>query len=169
MARSLTVLFRRDPTRDRQRGSISFEGYEILWPDGKPVTTGLNAFCYHGQRLLGLGRHLAGRHERLLRLICFPLKSREDNLTRLPGHRVRRFFLHRQGNVGRMHFLDGTPTDTVFEIGRDEPQVLRWIGLPGLLEGQQQWFDLAAAPADLESFTSPPPLQYTPGRTSTFA
>ena len=31
MARTLTVLFRRDPTRDRQRGLIHFEGYEILW------------------------------------------------------------------------------------------------------------------------------------------
>ena len=160
MARSLTVLFRRDPTRDRQRGSIHFEGYEILWPDGRPIATGLNAFCYHGQRLLGLGRHLAGRHERLLRLLFFPLQSREDDLTRLPGHRVRRFFLQRQGNLGRMHFLDGTPTETVFEIGRDEPRVLRWVGLPSLRDGQRQWFDLAAAPADVEALPSLPPLLY---------
>jgi len=160
MARTLTVLFRRDPTRDRQRGHIFFEGYEILWPDGRPIATGLNAFCNHGQRLLGLGRHLAGRSERLLRLICFPLKGRDDDLTRLPGHRVRRFFLERQGNTGRMHFLDGTPTDTVFEIGRDERKVLGWIGLTGLGEGEQQWFDLAAGPADMEGLPTPAPLLY---------
>jgi len=160
MARTLTVLFRRDPTRDRQRGHIQFEGYEILWPDGRPIATGLNAFCNHGQRLLGLGRHLAGRSERMLRLICFPLKGRDDDLTRLPGHRVRRFFLERQGNTGRMHFLDGTPTDTVFEIGRDERKVLRWIGLTGLGDGEQQWFDLAAGPADTEARTGATPLLY---------
>jgi hypothetical protein len=159
MARTLTVLFRRDPTRDRQHGHINFEGYEILWPDGRPIATGLNAFCYHGQRLLGLGRHLAGRHERLLRLICVPLKGRDDHLTRLPGHRVRRFFVERRGNLGRVHFLDGTPTETVFEIGRDEWKVLRWIGLPWLGDGEQQWIDLAAGPADVEILPTRAALQ----------
>ena len=144
MSRTLTVLFRRDPTRDRRRGPIHFEGYEILWPDGRPVTVGLDAFCNHGQRLLGLGRHLAGHTERLLRLICFPLRGRDDALTRLPGHRVRRFFLERQGRTGRMHFLDGTPTDAIFQIGRDERKVLRWIGLAKLGDGERQWLDLAA-------------------------
>lgn len=144
MARKLTVLFRRDPSRDRQSEDIRFEGYQVFWPDGCPVTVGLDAFCTHGQRLLSLGRHLAGRTERLMELICFPLKDREDNLTRLPGHRVRRFFLERQGRLGRIHFLDGTPTATVFELGRDEPRVLRWIGLIGLADGERQWFDLAA-------------------------
>jgi hypothetical protein len=148
MARTLTVLFRRDPSRDRQRGAILFEGYQPLWPDGAPVTVGLDAFCKHGLRLLGLGRHLAGCHERLIRLIQFPLAGREDDLTRLPGHRVRRFFLERQGAVGRIHFLDGTPTDVVFRLGDDEPSVLYWCGLPGLHDGEQLWFDLAAGPAD---------------------
>lgn len=144
MPRSLTILFRRDPSRDRHRGDIPFEGYQVLWPDGRPVTVGLDAFCKQGQRLLGLGRHLAGCQERLLELLCFPLGGRDDDLTRLPGHRVRRFFLTRQGRSGRIHFLDGTPTDTVFDLGRDETPVLEWIGLPELREGVQQWFDLAA-------------------------
>src|SRR5437660_714565 len=119
MSRSLTVLFRRDPSRDRDGDSAAMEGYEILWPDGRPVTVGLDAFCKHGQRLFGLGRHLAGCSERLVELICFPLSGREDALTRIPGHRVRRFFLRREGRRGRVHFLDGTPTQMVFEIGRD--------------------------------------------------
>jgi hypothetical protein len=144
MSRTLTVLFRRDPSRDRQREQIRFEGYQLLWPDGRPVCVGLDAFCSHGQRLLGLGRHLQGCSERQLELICFPLRDREDDLTRLPGHRVRRFQLRRQGPRGRIHFLDGTPTDAVFEFGRDEPRVLHWIGLTSLRDGEGQWFDLAA-------------------------
>jgi hypothetical protein len=148
MSRSLTVLFRRDPSRDRDHGSVSFEGYQVLWPDGRPVTVGLDAFCKHGQRLFGLGRHLSGCSERLVELICFPLCSRDDDLTRIPGHRVRRFCLQRRGRRGRVHFLDGTPTETVFELGRDEARVVEWIGLASLREGGQQWFDLAAHTID---------------------
>lgn len=148
MSRSLTVLFRRDPSRDRLRNQIHFEGYRVLWPDGREVTTGLDAFCKHGQRLLGLGKHLAGCRERLIELIFFPLSGREDNLTRIPGHRVRRFFLKREGRRGRVHFLDGTPTETVFVLDRDEPRVLEWTGLPHLHDGEEQWFDLAARAAD---------------------
>jgi hypothetical protein len=154
MSRKLTVLFRRDPSRDKQHANRLLEGYQVLWPDGRPVTVGLDAFCYHGQRLLGLGRHLAGCRERLLELICFPLQGRDDDLTRLPGHRVRRFFLERYGQRGRIHFLDGTPTEAVFEIGRDEWRVLQWIGLPALGEGDRQWFDLAAR--TLESYPLEP-------------
>jgi len=148
MSRSLTVLFRRDPSRDRQRGNIHFEGYQVFWPNGEPITTGLDGFCKHGQRLLGLGRHLAGCSERLIELICFPLSGREDDLIRIPGHRVRRFYVERRGACGRIHFLDGTPTDTVFELGLDEDRVVEWIGLPCMAEGEQQWIDLAARPVD---------------------
>jgi hypothetical protein len=130
------------------RGNIHFEGYRAYWPDGRPVETGLDAFCKHGQRLLGLGRHLAGCTERLIELIFFPLSGRDDELVRIPGHRVRRFFLERQGTCGRVHFLDGTPTNTTFELDRDEKPVLEWVGLPGMADGEQLWFDLAARPAD---------------------
>jgi hypothetical protein len=148
MSRTLKVLFRRDPTRDRRRGNIHFEGYQVFWPNGRQISTGLDAFCKHGQRLLGLGKHLAGCTERLIELICFPLSGRDDDLTRIPGHRIRRFYLKRQGKIGRIHFLDGTPTDTIFEIGVDEKKVLDWIGLPSMHEGEQQWMDLAARVAD---------------------
>jgi hypothetical protein len=144
MARTLRILFQRDPSKDRYDNDIYYEGYKILWPNGRPAAVGLDAFCKHGQRLLGLGRHLAGCRERLMDLICFPLSSREDHLNRLPGARVRRFCLERTGRHGRVHFLDGTPTAIVFEMGRDEPGVLQWIGLTGLRDGEQQWFDLAA-------------------------
>ncbi len=148
MSRKLTVLFRRDPTRDRQDEKIEYEGYEMLWPDGRPVTVGLNAFCRHGQALLRLGRHLAGCRERLLDLLLFPLAGRDDDYTRLRGHRVRRFFLERHGRLGRVHFLDGTPTAVVFDLQRDEARVLNWIGLSGLRDGERQWFDVSACPAN---------------------
>ena len=53
-------------------------------------------------------------------------------MTRLPGHRARRFYIERTGETGRLHFMDGTPTTIVLEIGRDESAVLHWIGLPQL-------------------------------------
>jgi hypothetical protein len=147
-ARALTILFRRDPSRDRQRGDIRFEGYQILWPDGGRVDLKFDAFCQHAQRLLGLGRHLAGHHERLVELLCFPLQSRDDDMTKLPGYRVRRFHLRRYGPFGRIHFLDGTPTEAVSEIARDDRRILEWIGLTNLPPDGHQWFDLAARPAD---------------------
>ena len=144
MSRTLRVLFRRDPSRDRQHERIRYEGYAFFWPDGRPVTLGLDAFCQHGQRLLGLGRHLAGARERLVDMLCFPLNDAEAAITRLPGHRVRRFSLHRQGRQGRLYFLDGTPTTIVLDLDRDELPVLNWIGLSTLRDGERQWFDLAA-------------------------
>jgi hypothetical protein len=144
MSRTLTLLFRRDPSRDRETGKIHFQGYVPLWPDGRPVATGLDAFCKHGQRLLGLGKHLAECNEKLVKLVCLPISGRDDDLNRIPGHRVRRFYLVRTGSIGRVHFMDGTPTASVFELGRDDPRVIHWIGLNGLEDGHTLWFDLAA-------------------------
>jgi hypothetical protein len=158
MPRTLTVLFRRDPSRDRQSEQVRFEGYQVCWPDGRPVAVGLDAFCAHGQRLLGLGRHLKGRTERQIELLCFPLRDREADMTKLPGARVRRFLLRRNGREGRIHFLDGTPTAAVFDLGADEQSVLHWIGLPALKDGGSQWIDLAARAAE-PAHTPPPPIE----------
>lgn len=149
MTRNLRVLLRRDPSRDRQDGQTQFEGYAILWPDGRALSVGFDAFCKHGLRLFSLGQQLRGRQERLLDLLYFPLAGLDDHLTRLPGYRVRRFYLHREGRQGRLHFFNGTPTAIVLDLDRDEPQVLSWIGLPNLRNGEAGWFDLAAKPADL--------------------
>src|SRR5262249_27161539 len=148
MSRILRLLFRREPSRDRVEEEIRFEGYQVLWPDGRSVAIGLSAFCKHGQRLLGLGRHLAGTHERLVDLVLFPLPNNEAALTRLPGHRVRRFSIQRQGRQGRLYFFDGTPTTVIFDLDQDEAAVLHWVGLPALHDGESQWFDLAAKPVE---------------------
>jgi hypothetical protein len=63
----------------------------------------------------------------------------------------------RHGTKGRLHFLDGTPTDTIFELGRDEYRVLEWIGLPLLRDGDEQWLDLAARVVDPAKEPSPRP------------
>src|SRR5262245_36182830 len=149
MSRKLTVLFRRDPARDRRENKIDYEGYEVLWPDGQPLGVGFDAFCKHGQRLFSLGRHMAGRRERFMDVLCFPLGGRDDDLTRLPGARVRRFYVERRGRQGRIPLMDGTPAAIVFDLQRDEPRVLQWVGLPGLHDGERQRFDLAAQPAEL--------------------
>jgi hypothetical protein len=145
MSHTLTVLFRRDAERDRQHNEITLSGYQMLWPDGKPVALTQDAFCRHGQRLFGLGRHLADCEERLVNMVCFPLKGLEDELTRRKGYRLRRFYVERQGSTGRLHFLDGTPTAIVFHIDGDDPNVLRWIGLADLPDGDRRWIDLGAA------------------------
>ncbi|MBI1832432.1 MAG: hypothetical protein HYR84_13395 [Planctomycetes bacterium] len=128
---------------------MQFEGYVPLWPDGRPVAVGLDAFCKHGQRLLGLGKHLAGCNEKLVKLVCLPLSGRDDDLNRIPGHRVRRFYLVRTGAIGRLHFMDGTPTASTFELGVDDPRVIHWIGLNELEDGETQWFDLAAVEVNI--------------------
>src|SRR5262249_50637420 len=144
MAHTLRLLLQRDPSRDRQEQQVAMEGYEVLWPDGRPVSVGFDAFCKQGQRLLGLGSHLNGCRERLVDMICVPVACREERITRLGGHRVRRFCLRRTGRQGRLHFLDGTPTAIFLDLDRDEPRLLHWFGLPGLQDGEVRWLDLAA-------------------------
>jgi hypothetical protein len=161
MSRTITLLFRRDPARDRQDESVQFAGFLPLWPDGRPVAVGMDAFCKHGQRLLGLGKHLAGCQEKLVRLVCMPLSGRDADLNRIPGHRVRRFFLRREGRAGRLHFMDGTPTTASFDLDIDEDSVLNWVGLPSLADGEVQWMDVAATPVEssVPSRTLQPVLQ----------
>ena len=148
MARRLKVLFRRDPSRDRQDDRIHYEGYKFLWPDGRSLGVSFDALCKHGQRLFGLGRHLGGRAELFVEMLCCPLNGIEDDLTRIPGARVRRFYIVRAGKLGRLHFMDGTPTTILLDLERDEWPVLHWIGMDVLADGEQAWFDLAARPID---------------------
>lgn len=151
MMRKLRLLFRRNPHRDRSEREIRFEGYDVLWPDRRPVALGLENFCTHGQRILGLGRRLMGASERLVDLVCLPQRDRDADMTRMPGHRVRRFCLERQGRQGQIFFLDGTPTIMVFDLDRDEPIVLRWLGLTEMKDGEKLWFDIASQSVETES------------------
>jgi len=151
MPHTLTVLFRRDPSRDRQKEQIRYRGYRPFWPDGRAVDVALDAFCQHGQRLLGLNRHLANKEECLIQLTNFPLADMDCDIHRLPGHRVRRLYIERNGPIGRVHFMDGTPTDIIFDLENDEDDVLDWIRLPYISDGDRLWFDLAAGLAEEET------------------
>jgi hypothetical protein len=118
---------------------------------------GMDAFCKHGQRMFSLGRHLNGRRERLVEMICAPVAGPDEAMTRLPRHRVRRFVLRRRGPMGRVYLFDGTPTTLVFNLDYDDPAALYWIGLPSLADGAEQWFDLAARPLDGADVPRPAP------------
>jgi len=155
VSRTVTVIFRRDPSRDRQGEQRQYQGYQLLWQDGQPATVGLDSFCRHGLRFLGLNRYLGHRHEAVIELQCVSLPGRDAPLTRLPGCRTRRFFLKRAGLEGRLHFLDGTPTATTFQLDRDEARVLDWVGLSSLADGACQWLDLGARVLEADSATAP--------------
>src|SRR5262249_17784435 len=110
----LTVVFRRQQSRDDASGNITYSGYDIFWPDGRPVRVGLSRFCQIGSRLL-VGR----RHEgdtAVVKLTLYPVAGLEAPLTRPGGGvRCRRFYAVRNGDQVRLHFLDGTPTEAVFD------------------------------------------------------
>ena len=72
----------------------------------------------------------------------------EAPIHRLPGHRVRRFFMERTGRQGTLHFMDGTATTVVFDMDHDDGRVLHFFGLTGLEDGDRSWFDLAATPVE---------------------
>jgi hypothetical protein len=148
MVRTLKILFRRDPARNRQLNDVNMDGFELLWPDGRPVASGLDAFCRAAQGILGLNRFMIGREERLLELIQFPLRSKEEQLVRVTGLRVRRLMIRRAGPVGRIHLINGAATAVTFEMGRDERRILDWVGLTGLRDGEHLWFDITVRAVD---------------------
>jgi hypothetical protein len=143
----LILLFQRRPGTEHARGGITSSEYDIFWPDGQPVRLGLSRFCKVGARLLLGRRHEGGAA--LIRITLHPVARLEAALTR-PGHRVRcrRLFALRHGDTIRLHFLDGTPTDAVFDASRDEPIVLRWLHAECMRPGEPFWFDLASQTAE---------------------
>jgi hypothetical protein len=145
----LTVLFRRQQSRDEASGNIVYSGYDIFWPDGRPVRVGLSRFCQMGSRLL-VGR----RHEgdtAVVKLTLYPVAGLEAPLTRPGGGaRCRRFYALRHADHVRLHFLDGTPTEAVFDPETDERAVSRWLQIQRMRPDEPFWFDLASQtmPAD---------------------
>jgi hypothetical protein len=57
-------------------------GYRMFWPDGRGAAVVLNAFCRHGERVLGLDRHLVDQPERLIDILCFPVGDLGERMTR---------------------------------------------------------------------------------------
>ena len=77
----------------------------------------------------------------------FYLVPRENRLApRLAVPRTlkpRRIYFERQGAAAALHLSNGFCTDVVFHQD-DDPQIVNWVGLDQLSDGQQQWFDLLA-------------------------
>lgn len=139
----LTLLFRSRPGTRHVRGGIPFAEYDIAWPDGRPVRTGLSRFCNFGARLL-LGRRYQG-DTALVRLTVHPVAGLAASLTRPGGGvRSRRLYALRHGDLIRLHFLDGTPTEAVFHAAEEEPPVLRWLQVERMRPGEPFWFDLCS-------------------------
>jgi hypothetical protein len=143
----LTVRLQPCKRRDVAEEGIPYFGYDILWPDGRPVRVGLRRFCRVGARLL-LGRD-HGQEAQLIQLTLHPVAGLQAPLTRpVRGVRCRRFYALPQREEIAVYFLIGVPTDVVFDRMRDEPEVLRWLQAERMLPGEPFWFDLACQTID---------------------
>lgn len=143
-SRSLLLQFRRDPARDQIINQVEHVGFQILWPDGKPVALGIESFCCRGQRLLGLDRQMKGFQERLIELLCFQPLSGDDDIIRLPGYRVRRFILERTGTIALLYFMNGVLTDTRLDLMNDDERILDWVDVRSLKDGERRFVDIVA-------------------------
>jgi hypothetical protein len=136
-------MLQRRRERDASNETIRYTGYDIYWPDGRPVSVGLERFCQHGTRLL-VGR-FCDAESTLVRLTLFPVANLEAALTRPgPGVRCRRFYALRQDEGIRLHFFTGTPTEVLFNPEQDEPAVLSWLHADAMRWGVPFWFDLGS-------------------------
>lgn len=151
--RTLCVRFVRDATKDAEKGDIQYSGFTFTWPDGRPIQTGLEKLCQRGTKLF-FGKEGLQKDTALLKIVSVPVNE-QDPITKIPATKVRRFYLLRQGDLGTVYFMQGIITDVVFDVTKEEPEVLQWIGLtPELKDGDKYWFDIYALPEEkpLESF-----------------
>jgi hypothetical protein len=139
----ITVLLTRRRERDDANDRIVYSGYDIHWPDGRPVSIGLERFCQQGTRLL-LGR-ARNVQQALIRVTLYPISGLDAEFTR-PGQGIRckRFYSLLEKNEIRFHFFTGTPTEVVFHRHDDDPEVLRWLHAERVRQGHPFWFDLAS-------------------------
>jgi hypothetical protein len=139
----IRILLVRRRESDQSNGLAVFTGFDICYPDGQPISVGLRRFCHVGTRLL-LGR-ARDVDRALVRITLYPVASLEATLTRPEsGVRCRRFYALRNGNEIRLHFLNGTPTEVVFDDRKDDPVVLHWLRSSHIRPDTPFWFDLAS-------------------------
>jgi hypothetical protein len=139
----VTVVLHRCRERDEATGQVSYSGYDISWPDGRPMSIGLRRFCQHGTRLLVGRRH--NPDTALVKLSLYPVAGLEAPLTRPgPGIRCRRFYTVRTRDLIRLYFFTGTQTEVAFDPEADEEEVIRWLQAERMRPGEPFWFDLAS-------------------------
>src|SRR5207248_3852488 len=124
-------------------------------------------FCQQGTRLL-LGRS-ADPEQAFVRLTLYPVAGVEAALTRPgAGVRCRRFYALRECDAVRLYFFNGTPTDVLFDLREDDPEVLEWLHAEDLEVAEPFWFDLASQVVPDDNvwrvfFASLPELKPAPG------
>jgi hypothetical protein len=139
----LTVLLKRRRERDQAGEQVRYRGYDVFWPDGRPVSTGVQRFCQQGTRLL-LGRSV-DPEQALVQITLYPVDGLDAALTRPgTGVRCRRFYALRQNQAVRLYFFTGTPTEVCFDLRQDDPEVLRWLHAESLRAWRPFWFDLGS-------------------------
>ena len=143
--RKLSVVLRRNESKDEQIGGIEYTGYDIFWPSGARVQgLAFDRFCKIGVRYI-LGRDKPAVAE--VDAYFVPLAGRQELPPRVPGSRVRVLSLERDGPRLTVCLSDETPTDIVFDLEQDEEPVLRWLGARAVADPGRQWFGFYALQA----------------------
>jgi hypothetical protein len=143
--RKLSVVLRRNESKDEQSGGIEYTGYDIFWPSGARVQgLAFDRFCKIGVRYI-LGRDKPAVAE--LDAYFVPLAGRQELPPRVPGSRVRVLSLERDGPRLTVCLSDETPTDIVFDLEQDEEPVLKWLGARAIADRARQWFGFYALQA----------------------
>jgi hypothetical protein len=145
MHKTITVQFKRNENYDAQKENIEYSGFDFLWQNGTPIKTGLDKFCQRGIKLF-LGKNGLNQPNQLLELTVISINSENDPLPKT-NCRSRRFYIKRENEKGIIHFMNGTPTDVIFNEEIDEPEVLNWIGLTPKLKNIA-WFDMVVKTVD---------------------
>lgn len=140
--RKLSVVFRRNESKDEQVGKVEYTGYDAYWPTGYRIRgLAFDRFCKIGVRYL-LGREKPQSAD--VDVYFVPLPHRGALLPRVPGFRLRVLYLERLADEFRLFLSDETPTEIAFDLHRDERAVLNWIGARSIADGGRQWFALYA-------------------------
>ncbi len=151
--RKISILFRRNESKDEQLGGIEYTGYDLYWPSGRKVLgLAFDRFCKIGMR------YILGREKPELAAVdgyFLPLASRDDRLPRIPGCRLRVLYFERTGSQLKVFLSDDTPTEIAFDLERDEEPILDWLGGRRVADGARQWFGFYAVRKDDVEVTVP--------------
>ena len=151
--RKISVVLRRNETKDEQLSGIQYTGYDVFWPSGGRVQgLGFDRFCKIGMR------YILGREKPEVAAVdayFVSLTGRDDPLPRIPGCRLRVLYLERSGPQLKVFLSDATPTEIIFDLERDEERVLDWIGGRQIAEGDRQWFGFYVIRKELADIAVP--------------
>lgn len=137
--REIKALFIRSPGGNAVKEADDFAGYSLFLPNGHRACRGFDTFCKFWARLI-FGKDWRSESH-LIALHCFD-KEETEQATRMYSHLARRFKLVPDGDgVVRMHLCDGRPTEVLFSLAEEQPEVTHWLGLANGLPPGGKWID----------------------------